>query len=58
MTAPDGRPRQRTVPLDPDSPKGREVAARLTHTLAVIQLEIAARKRAAAREAGADRRAA
>lgn len=30
--------------LDPRSPKGREVAARLTRTLAQIELEIAERE--------------
>lgn len=35
----------RTAPLDPDSPKGREVTERFAHTLALIELEIADRKR-------------
>lgn len=38
-------------PLDPDSPKGRDVAARLTHTLALIALEIRSRKAAGPRRA-------
>lgn len=47
MTAP-AQVRPDVVPLDPDSPKGREVAARLTRTLARIGLEVAERRRRAA----------
>lgn len=52
MTAPDNPPPpsgpgRDESPLDPDSPKGREVAQRLTRILAEIKLEIAARKQAA-----------
>lgn len=39
---------QTIVPLDPDSPKGREVAERLTELLAEFRLAIAARERRAA----------
>ncbi len=35
------------VPLDPESLKGREVAARLTRVLAEIELELAAKALAA-----------
>lgn len=41
-----GRPSD-VQPLDPDSPKGREVAARLTRTLALIEMQINERERAA-----------
>ncbi|MEU7904785.1 hypothetical protein [Actinoplanes sp. NPDC049118] len=41
-------------PLDPDSPKGREVAARLTRTLALIELQINERERAAGIEPRTD----
>lgn len=34
-----------TEPLDPDSPKGRQIAAELTELLAEIQLAIASRRR-------------
>jgi hypothetical protein len=37
-------------PLDPNSDKGREVAERLSITLAHIRVAIAARKAAAARQ--------
>lgn len=37
----------RTAPLDPNSPKGREVAARLSQVLAEILVEIRAEERAA-----------
>lgn len=40
---PPGGPGKDEV-LDPRSPKGREVAARLTRTLAQIELEIAERE--------------
>ena len=50
MTPPPA-PRQRPVaPLDPSSPKGKEVAARLSEVLADVRASIAARK---AREAAA-----
>jgi len=48
MTGPDTPPpppgpgRPATVPLDPDSPKGREVAERLGGIIAAIELELAA----------------
>lgn len=45
MTAPDTPPPPpgpgRDKPLDPNSPKGRDIAARLTQTLARIELEMA-----------------
>lgn len=41
---PSGPGRTVTVPLDPNSPKGREVAARLTAVLADIEFEIAQRQ--------------
>lgn len=47
MTAPTPRP-PLVEPLDPNSPKGREVAARLSATLAAVEAAIAERK---AREA-------
>jgi hypothetical protein len=40
-------PRQQVVPLDPNSPKGREVAERLGNILAEIELGIAQREKAA-----------
>ena len=43
--APSG-PGKDVTPLDPDSPKGREVADRLTRTLAAIELELAASEQA------------
>lgn len=48
MTAPDnppppGGPGREESPLDPHSPKGREVAERLTRRLALIELEMAQR---------------
>lgn len=44
-TPPGGPGRDEVVtPLDPNTPKGREVAARLTRTLAVIELEILRRE--------------
>jgi hypothetical protein len=46
------------TPLDPNSPKGREVAERLTETLADIRLAIAERERAVARQGDAERGAA
>lgn len=46
------------TPLKADSPKGREVAERLTDTLADIRLAIAERERAAAREQNAAERGA
>lgn len=39
------------TPLDPDSPKGREVSERMSQILAEISLAIAKREAAAAREA-------
>lgn len=39
----------RVTPLDPDSDKGREVADRLSDTLARIRVAIAGRKAAAER---------
>lgn len=47
--SPAGPGRDDTVesPLDPNSPKGIDVAQRLTRTLALIRLEIAERKQAA-----------
>lgn len=44
---PPGPGRPAETPLDPDSPKGRDVAERLTRTLALIRLEIAERKQGA-----------
>lgn len=44
---PPGPGRDRVQPLDPDSPKGREVAERLTLRLALIELAIEERERAA-----------
>lgn len=41
---PPGPGRPVTVPLDPDSPKGREVAERLGGILAQIELELAERE--------------
>lgn len=38
---PSGPGRPVTIPLDPNSPKGREVAERLGNILAEIELEIA-----------------
>jgi len=51
MTAPDnptppGGPGRDERPLDPNSPKGREVAERLTRRLALIELELAQREQA------------
>lgn len=43
---PPGPGRPATAPLDPESAKGRDVAERLTHTLALIELGIAERERA------------
>lgn len=40
------------TPLDPDSPKGREVAERFDQVLAEIWVEIQAEKSAAKRAAG------
>jgi hypothetical protein len=45
-TPPSG-PAKEDSPLDPRSPKGREVAERLTRRLALIELEIAQRADAA-----------
>lgn len=39
------------TPLDPESPKGKEVAARLSQVLAEIRVRIDERKAAAARKA-------
>lgn len=39
--------------LDPDSPKGREVADRLSQVLAEIRVEIETERTAAARKRGA-----
>lgn len=41
---PGGPGKDQTQPLDPKSPEGRAVAARLTRTLADIELEIAERE--------------
>lgn len=41
---------QTVTPLDPDSPKGREVARRLTSVLTEIELAIAERERRAGLE--------
>lgn len=41
---PPSGPGRDVTPLDPNSPKGRAVAARLTRTLAVIELEILQRE--------------
>lgn len=43
---PPGGPGRDETPLDPRSPEGREVAARLTRTLAAIKLEILEREAA------------
>ena len=43
---PPSGPGKDVTPLDPASPKGREVAARLTRTLAAIELELAAAEQA------------
>lgn len=52
MTAtPVPPPRQVVTPLDPNSPKGREVAERLGNILAEIELELA-QEEAAARRTG------
>lgn len=42
------------TPLDPESAKGREVAARLTDILADLELAVAARQRASRRQAKQD----
>lgn len=43
-------PRPPTVPLDPDSPEGRDLAERLTETLADLRLAIAEREREGAQQ--------
>jgi hypothetical protein len=45
-------------PLDPNSPKGREIAAELSQVLAEIFVELDAKKAAKARAATAEREAA
>jgi hypothetical protein len=54
MTAPAGgpAPQLRVQPLDPNSPKGREVAERLGNVLAELELEIAQREIAEQAAAG------
>jgi hypothetical protein len=48
---------QRITPLDPDSPKGREVAARASEALAAVMFSIRQRKAAALADAEQHREA-
>lgn len=43
-TPPSGPGKDEVQPLDPKSPEGRAVAARLTRTLALIEIELAERE--------------